>query len=137
MTAENPNTNTHEDFLFKEQSENLQLVVLKFANGFFIAISERSALKLGTTAISLPFAPDLKERNQKQIIDFHTLDRRGITTSTIIGTRNELYTKALAEKIVQNTGQLVYLTVNYPENKDELFTEALQLVESFLRNLRK
>lgn len=128
--------NSDNEFLFKVQSDNLQLIALKFINGFFIAICEKASLKLGTTAISLPFSSDFEKKEQKmRTLDLHATDRKGITTTTIIGTRNEIFAKALAEKIVQNTSQLVYLTVNYPEKKEELFTEALKLVEKFLQFL--
>ncbi|HUT81571.1 MAG TPA: hypothetical protein VMZ29_10250 [Candidatus Bathyarchaeia archaeon] len=130
------NNNSDDDFLFKEQSDNLQLIALKFVNGFFITICEKTSLKLGTTAISLPYSPDFERKDQNmRVIDSHILDRRGITTTTILGSRNELFAKALAEKVVQNTSQLVYLTLNYPEKNEELFVEAIKLVEKFIQSL--
>jgi len=125
------------NFFFKEESENLQIIALTFSNGLFIAISEKPEPKLGTTAISMPLSPEIHGKSPRELIDKNTFDRRGLTTATILGSRNEMYVKALAEKVVQSTQQLVYITANFPENNDEFFNEAIQLLDEFLKTFSK
>ena len=129
-------TSDNVDKYYEISSDNLVLIGLLFDNGCFIAISEKSNVKLGTTAVSLPMSPSLGTTDsppaQKDRI---SLDRRGITTATVIGSRNEIYTKALAEKITLVTQGLVYLSLNFQEEKDEFFHEALKLADEFLTKI--
>lgn len=114
-------------------SENLILVGIKFQNGYFISVSNKVAKKLGTTAISLPISQELENITQDSSGNRSSLGRRGITTATVLGSRNELFAKALAEKLVILTNQLVYVTVNFDEDNHELFSEALQLIEKIIK----
>ncbi|NHK31081.1 MAG: hypothetical protein FK730_06995 [Asgard group archaeon] len=115
--------------------ENLQLTALAFQNGYFVAISEKIDMKLGTTAISLPISTDLGTRQAPSAKEQISFERKGITTATVIGSRNEIITRALAEKITLSTNSLVYLSVNFQENNEELFNEALMLVDSFIKKI--
>jgi len=122
--------------IFREfQGEHLQLVALSFTNGYFLGISKKDELKLGTMALSLPFTSPVGRgtSHRKEKEGRRELRRGELTTTTLLGSRNEAITKALAEKVVQMTNKLVYLSVNFPENDQELFVEALQLVDQFLR----
>ncbi|TET31256.1 MAG: hypothetical protein E3J70_02600 [Candidatus Heimdallarchaeota archaeon] len=121
-----------EEPYFQLESDNLCLVGIRFANGFFLVISERESLKLGTMAISLPTFPIERENETSKKSRRPIIDRKNLSTATVIGTRNELYTKALAEKIVSLTGEMVYLSVNFQENNEELFLEAIGLIDVFL-----
>ncbi|NHJ87053.1 MAG: hypothetical protein FK734_16440 [Asgard group archaeon] len=118
---------------YQDYSENLQLVAMKFLNGYFIAISDKNDLKLGTTAVSLPMTKGLGIKHSLQ--DEHPIRDRGVTSATVIGSRNELFAKALVEKAVINTGLIVYLSVNFQENNQELYIESLKLLEKFLKEL--
>ena len=117
---------------FQLESDNLCLVGIRFANGFFLVISEKESLKLGTMAISLPTFPIERENETSKKSRRPIIDRKNLSTATVIGTRNELYTIALAEKIVSLTGEMVYLSVNFQENNEELFLEAIGLIDVFL-----
>jgi len=121
-----------EEPYFQLESDNLCLVGIKFVNGFFLVISEKESLKLGTMAISLPTFPIERENETGRKSKRPIIDRKNLSTATVIGTRNELYTKALAEKIVSLTGEMVYLSVNFQENNEELFMEAIGLIDTFL-----
>ena len=121
-----------EEPYFQLESDNLCLVGIRFANGFFLVISERESLKLGTMAISLPTFPIERENETSKKSRRPIINRKNLSTATVIGTRNELYTKALAEKIVSLTGEMVYLSVNFQENNEELFLEAIGLIDVFL-----
>ena len=66
-----------------------------------------------------------------------SIDRRGITTATVIGSRNEIITKALAEKITLSTNSLVYLSLNFQENNEELLNESMKLVENFIKEVHQ
>ncbi|MHA1879860.1 MAG: hypothetical protein ACTSYG_05640 [Candidatus Heimdallarchaeota archaeon] len=123
--------------VFEElESENLRLVAISFSNGYFLAISKKEDLILGTMAVSLPFTTHLSQSRSKQeeLKGSNLLSHKDLTTTTVLGSRNEVMTKALAEKVVFATGKLVYLSANFPENDQELFTEALRLVEQFLKS---
>jgi len=123
--------------VFEElESENLRLVAISFSNGYFLGISKKEDLKLGTMAVSLPFTTHLSQSRSKQeeLKGSNLLSHKDLTTTTVLGSRNEVMTKALAEKVVFATGKLVYLSANFPENDQELFTEALRLVEQFLKS---
>jgi hypothetical protein len=119
------------DPYFKFTSENLVLMGLLFENGYFISISEKNKFRLGTTAISLPL-----DQTSDQGFD-RPFDRRDITTASVIGSRNELYTKALAEKITIATQKLVYLSLNFQENNEELYMEAMKLIDDFVNEIVK
>ena len=121
-----------EEPYFQLESDKLCLVGIRFANGFFLVISEKESLKLGTMAISLPTFPIERENETSKKSRRPIIDRKNLSTATVIGTRNELYTKALAEKIVSLTGDMVYLSVNFQENNEELFLEAIGLIDTFL-----
>ena len=122
-----------EEPYFQLESDNLCLVGIKFVNGFFLVISEKESLKLGTMAISLPTFPIERENETSKKSRRPIIDRKNLSTATVIGTRNELYTKALAEKIVSLTGEMVYLSVNFQENNEELFMEAIGLIDTYLK----
>lgn len=120
--------------IIKEKSENLVLLGIKFENGYFISISKKDSHKIGTTAITLPF-----DRNQNPTGDSSpqlkiNRQRRALTTATVLGTRNELFAKALAEKLVYATNKIVYLSVFFDENDEELFKESLSLIEKITKN---
>jgi hypothetical protein len=121
--------------VFEFIEDNLQLIGLAFQNGYFIAISEKNDMKLGTTAISLPISSDIGPGKALGTKEKISLDRREITTATVIGSRNEIITKALAEKITSSTNSLVYLSLNFQENNEELFNEAMKLVENFIKKI--
>ncbi len=123
-----------EEPYFQLESDNLCLVGISFVNGLFLVISEKDSLKLGTMAISLPTIPKERENETNKKSRRPIIDRRNLSTATVIGTRNELYTTALAEKIVSLTGEMVYLSVNFQENNEELFMEAIGLIETFLND---
>jgi hypothetical protein len=123
--------------VFEFIDDNLQLIGLAFQNGYFIAISEKNDMKLGSTAISLPISSDLEPRKTFEAKEKISLDRRGITTATVIGSRNSIITKALAEKITLSTNSLVYLSLNFQENNEELFNEAMKLVENFIKKINQ
>jgi hypothetical protein len=122
---------------FHLESENLSLVGIRFINGFFLVISEKESLKLGTMAISLPAFPKERIRESPSQSNQPIIDRKNLSTATVIGTRNELYTKALAERIVSITGEMTYLSVNFKENNEELFLEAIGLLDEFLKEIEK
>lgn len=121
-----------EEPYFQLESNNLCLAGIRFVNGFFLVISEKESLKLGTMAISLPTFPKERENEASKKTRRPIIDRKNLSTATVIGTRNELYTTALAEKIVSLTGEMVYLSVNFQENNEELFMEAIGLIDAFL-----
>lgn len=121
-----------EEPYFQLESNNLCLAGIRFVNGFFLVISEKESLKLGTMAISLPAFPKERENEASKKSRRPIIDRKNLSTATVIGTRNELYTTALAEKIVSLTGEMVYLSVNFQENNEELFMEAIGLIDTFL-----
>ena len=121
-----------EEPYFQLESNNLCLAGIRFVNGFFLVISEKESLKLGTMAISLPTFPKERENEASKKSRRPIIDRKNLSTATVIGTRNELYTTALAEKIVSLTGEMVYLSVNFQENNEELFMEAIGLIDTFL-----
>ncbi|MCK5159619.1 MAG: hypothetical protein KAR08_10705 [Candidatus Heimdallarchaeota archaeon] len=131
MEDQNKEKNIEEPY-FQLESNNLYLVGIRFANGFFLVISEKESLKLGTMAISLPTLPKERENETNKTTRRPIIDRKNLSTATVIGTRNELYTKALAEKIVSLTGEMVYLSVNFQENNEELFMEAIGLIDTYL-----
>ena len=119
---------------FTAENENLQLVAVIYQNGLFVSISKNEALLLGTTALSLPISEDIGfSRAKKQ----DTFDRKGLTTAIVLGSRNEIYTKALVEKITMRTGNMVYLSLNFKENEENLYGEAIELVESLLQYLQE
>ena len=91
-------------FYFRE-GENLQIIATDFENGIFIAISHIGANKLGTTALSLPVDTSLGLSSERRYSDTPS-GRRGLTSATVIGSRNEIYTKALAEKVAIATVKL-------------------------------
>ncbi|MEA2071751.1 MAG: hypothetical protein U9O98_10740 [Asgard group archaeon] len=112
------------------EGEKLQLIALKFTNGFFITICHLDEGKLGTMALSLPVTPLMgisRERKQKT-----RSSKKGITSTTVIGSRNEVITKALAEKITLNSGKMVYLSTHFKDQDEEMTKEALNLLESYL-----
>ncbi len=120
----------------KIESENLQLIAIHFTNGFFVSISEKDSLNLGTTAISLPTAS--VQQGSGTGFDKITqprIDRRELMSATVIGSRNELYAKALAEKIVVGQGKMVYLSVYFQENNEDLFLESIKLIEQLLSKI--
>ncbi|NHJ48463.1 MAG: hypothetical protein FK733_11825 [Asgard group archaeon] len=130
------NKSDDSDKYYEFSSDNLILLGLLFDNGCFIAVTEKSNFKLGTTAVSLPMSPSLSTtKSPPSQMERTSLDRRGISTATVIGSRNEIYTKALSEKITLATEGLVYLSLNLQEEKEELFHEALKLVEEFLAKI--
>lgn len=118
-------------FYFRE-GENLQIIATDFENGIFIAISHAGANKLGTTALSLPVDTHLGLSSEKGYSDT-PIGRRGLTSATVIGSRNEIYTKALAEKVAIATRKIVYLSTNFKEQSENLFTEAITLVDDLLK----
>jgi len=124
-----------ENPFFQLESDNLSLVGIKFTNGYFLVISEKESLKLGTTAISLPIHSFEQEVDSSKKTTKPIIDRKKLSTATIIGTRNELYTKALAERFVSLTGKMIYLSVNFQENNEELFLEAIKLIEKFQKEI--
>ena len=110
MTEEKEdNTTTPYPFFFQE-GEQLQLIATDFNNGLFIAISELGANKLGTMALSLPIDTSLGISAERRRDDSQ---RRGLTSATVIGSRNEIYTKALAEKVAIATKKMIYLSTNF------------------------
>jgi hypothetical protein len=131
MTDKKEEDNNNPFFLI--EGENLDLVGIRFANGFFLVISEKESLKLGTMAISLPAYLKERESKSNKKIRQPIIDRKDLSTATVIGTRNELYTKALAERIVSLTGEMTYLSVNFQENNEELFLEAIALLDDLLK----
>ncbi len=118
-------------FYFQE-GENLQIIATDFENGIFISISHLGANKLGTTALSLPIDTSLGLSSERSYSDSPT-GRRGLTSATVIGSRNEIYTKALAEKVVRAISKIVYLSTNFKEQNESLFTEAITLVDDLLK----
>ena len=119
---------------FMAENENLQLLAVIYQNGLFVSISKNEALLLGTTAISLPMSENIGlSRAKKQ----DGIERKELTTATVIGSRNEIYTKALAEKLTASTGNMVYLSLNFKENEENLYGEAIKLVESLLEYLHE
>lgn len=118
-------------FYFRE-GENLQIIATDFENGIFIAISHTGANKLGTTALSLPVDTSLGLSKERRHSDAPT-GRRGLTSATVIGSRNEIYTQALAEKVALATAKIVYLSTNFKEQSESLFTEAITLVDDLLK----
>ncbi|NHJ38733.1 MAG: hypothetical protein FK731_01780 [Asgard group archaeon] len=118
MSDENINSKKN---IFEFTSNNLELIGIVFENGYFVTIFEKKSMKLGTIALSLPSPTNIKIKD--------------ITTATVIGSRNELITKALAEKITRTTNNLVYLSLNFQENNEDLFKEALKLVERFIEEI--
>ncbi len=120
----------------KIESENLQLITMHFANGFFVSISEKDSLNLGTTAISLPSAStqQVSGTGFDKTTQPH-IDRRELITATVIGSRNELYAKALAEKMVVGLGKMVYLSLYFQENNEDLFLESIKLIEQLLSKI--
>ena len=121
---------------FSIQSDNLQLVAIRFQNGFFIAICENERLKLGTTAISLPniFDNENIEKNTSGKDGFLPGKER-LISATVIGSRNELFAKALAEKATRKINTIVYLSIFFKENNQELFTEAISLIDDFIKEI--
>ncbi|HUU79173.1 MAG TPA: proteasome assembly chaperone 4 family protein [candidate division Zixibacteria bacterium] len=130
-----PNKDNYQTPFYQAKGENLQLIVTIFENGFFISLSSLGAPKLGTVALCLPIDPTIGISRERKFSGT-SLDRRGITTTTVIGSRNEIFAKALAEKAVMKTKKIVYLSVNYDDNNNELFTESLQLLEEFLQTVQ-
>ena len=122
MDDQSNNKNETPFFLIK--GDKLQILATEFENGLMVAISEKDKNKLGTMALSVPM-------ESKTGIP----DRRGLTSTTIFGTRNEITTKALAEKITQRLQKIVYFSMNIKENDEELFNEALLLVESLFESI--
>ena len=120
-------------------SDNLQLIAIAFENGFFIALSPKESLKLGTMSLCLPSAPFSGGRenlNLSAVVSQQTkLPRKKLTTATVLGARNELFAKALAEKVTRATAKMVYLSVNFEEDNSALFTEAMQLLEEWLEEV--
>ena len=110
--------------------ENLHLLAIQFDNGFFVTISDKESFNLGTTALSLPSTTSDESQTPKPQID-----RKKLITATVIGSRNELYAKALAEKIVVGQGKMVYLSVYFQENNEDLFIEAIKLVDQLLTKI--
>lgn len=133
MENDNNKGGIEHPFYFRE-GENLQIIATDFENGVFIAISQAGTNKLGTTALSLPVDPSLGLSSERRHSDMPT-GRRGLTSATVIGSRNEIYTKALAEKVAVATSKIVYLSTNFTENSENLFTEASTLVDDLLKQL--
>jgi len=128
------NTTDGKSPFFTAENENLQLVAIIYQNGLFVSISKNEALLLGTTALSLPISNSIGiSRSRKH----DTFDRKGLTTATVIGSRNEIYAKALAEKLTLRTGNMVYLSLNFKENEENLYGEAIELVDSLLHFLHE
>lgn len=121
--------------LIEYTSENLQLLGITFQNGYFVAIYEKKNMKLGTTALSLPVTTNTESKHTISVNEKIPFNRKGITTATVIGSRNEIITKALAEKITLSTNGLVYLSVNFQEDNKEFFNEAMKLVEKFIEKI--
>jgi len=130
MTEEKEEKTITHPFYFQE-GEELQIIATDFENGIFVAISQRGANKLGTTALSLPVDPSLGISSDRRYSDGPK--RRGLSSATVIGSRNEIYTKALAEKVAIATDKIVYLSTNFRENSESLFSEASTLVEALLK----
>ncbi|MFW9922810.1 MAG: hypothetical protein ACFFDW_05915 [Candidatus Thorarchaeota archaeon] len=121
---------------FIKEGETLQLHAIKFENGIFIGISPKEKLRLGTVALSVPFDSHLGTRKTTDSPSA-TLDRKGLTTVTIFGSRNEIYTKALAERVTLLVQGIVYLSLNIEENDEKKFSEAIHLIEDFLKEISK
>lgn len=123
-----------ETIFYHKESENLEIIVVVFENGFQITFFPIGKPKLGTIAVSIPVDNVGLSRERKMTeID---MKRRGLTTANVIGTRNEIFAKALAEKAVIKTGKIVYLSVNFEENNNDLFIESMKLLEDFLQTLK-
>ena len=122
-----------EALFYQKESENLQIIAVILENGLQINFSPVGKPLLGTVAVSLPVdSIGLSRERKTSKTDF----RRGLTTSNVIGSRNEIFAKALAEKAVIKTGKIVYLSVNFEENNEELYIEAKNLLEEFLQTLQ-
>lgn len=125
----------NENPFFYLEGENLSLVGIRFVNGFFLVISDKESLKLGTMAISLPAFPKERTSDSPTTSTQPRIERKNLSTATVVGTRNELYTKALAERIVSLTGEMTYLSVNFQENNEERYLEAIGLLDEFLKEI--
>jgi hypothetical protein len=119
---------------FMAENENLQLIAVIYQNGLFVSISKKETLLLGTTALSLPISENIGLSHSKRNDSY---SRKGLTTATVLGSRNEIYTKALAEKITIRTRKMVYLSLNFKENEENLYGEAIELVDSLLQHLQE
>lgn len=115
-------------------SENLILLGIEFDNGYFISISDKNTLKLGTTAVTLPNESITEQSLSKGPAIKGISSSRGIITATVLGSRNELYAKALAEKLVFMSNKLTYLSVFFDENNEDYFKEAILLVEELIKS---
>lgn len=120
-------------------SKHLELAGLSFENGYFISIFPKEDSKLGTMALCLPTEPLMGVTKQAQkgvqetSIRDRSVRRKGrLTTVTVLGTRNEVFAKAFSEKVTQITGKMVYLSVNFEEDQQELYNEAMDLLDKFL-----
>ncbi|MBD3189202.1 MAG: hypothetical protein GF308_01085 [Candidatus Heimdallarchaeota archaeon] len=120
-------------------SKHLELVGLTFENGFFISLFPKEEAKLGTMALSLPTEPliGITRKAQKNTggisIRDRSVGRKGrLTTVTVLGSRNEVFAKAFSEKVTQITGKMVYLSINFEEEQQELYNEAMDLLDKFL-----
>jgi hypothetical protein len=126
-------TSDGETPFFTAETTNLQLAAIIYQNGLFVSISKNETLLLGTMALSLPVSQTIGISRRRE----ESFDRRGLTTATVIGSRNEIYAKALAEKLTVNTGNMVYLSLNFKENDENLYGEAIELVDSLLQYINE
>ena len=103
---------------------SLNAAITKLENGLLFIISS-NGYKFGSLSISIPFK--------------FQVDGGGSTSTTIpvtLGTKNELISKALGERISHKTNQMVISIVNIDEKNKNIIKDCIKLIESILDQLK-
>ncbi|MFX0133782.1 MAG: hypothetical protein ACFFDN_09065 [Candidatus Hodarchaeota archaeon] len=124
MSLNNENNNL---IWLKEEkiiSKNIKITAFltEFNNGVIIFLTEKK-IKIGTIAIALPMKLD--QLNQ-------------ISSSTIplmFGVKNELITRAIAEKVAKNTNKLSIAITNFVSDLKEYYNSLFEVINNLLNRL--
>ena len=127
MTEEELQVDNTKQPFFIIDGDELTLNAMQLENGLFIAIYQQEKARMGTVALCVPMTKSLVEAK---------LEKRRITSTTVFGSRNEIYAKALAEKVTINTGMINYLSINFQDKEEKHFTEAIQLIEKLIDEIK-
>jgi hypothetical protein len=120
------------------KGEQLHLLYVTFKNGYFFSLYPKNEPKLGTMSLTLPIIPQLGlTRETRKMLESPTGSKKGVNTVTVLGSRNELFVKAMSEKLSLATQGMIYFSLNFEENNEELYREGLTLIDRFLADVKE
>lgn len=109
--------------MFKEEitdgDYSFSASIIQLENAYFILFDEQAQAKIGTLAVALPPKREVREPS---------------VSSILIGDRNIILTKLLAESSAALSGQMVFISTHFEEIRD---TKISRMLLKLLKKLFK